>query len=699
VAVTTPEEGGVTATPRVIMHSRHNDAGVFLSATPEVTELLGYQPAELVGTSGYEYIHPGDLPEVAARHAQLLAAPGSVDVAYRVRHREGRYISVRSTSVVHTVPGGLEIHTVTVPSAARPPASGPADDFAAFSQGSSALVGVVDPDAARVTHANRALEEAVGAEPGTLSGASFFGLIDPEALPALVASLSRLLHSPRGTITVRCRLWRRGRVGEPPGPGVPATLIIHDLTHDPVVAGFLVVGHPLTPSSAAAPVALRAPKVAVIDRSTLHQILTERLTEPGAAAGLGLAILHLEELDSVVAALGARATEALHRKAARLLARVVALHPPHRITNLGVGRFAVLVEGLATLEEARAFGDLLRDSVAMPFDLAGEEVFVSTRVALALAQEGTSADGLLAAAQHVLARSEGGPRVVAFHATPGDLASANLRLRAELYRAVERDQLELRFQPLVELRSERVQGAEALVRWRHPERGLLPPGEFLHLAETSDFIRPLGRWVLEAALHRLAQWRSAGGRPDAFVAVNVSANQLLDARFPETVADALVISGQPAAALSLEITETAVLEPSTRVTSVLEQLVALGVRLAIDDFGTGQASLTYLKRIPADSIKIDSSFVNGLSNSGAEDTAIVAATIAMAHALGRTATAEGVETTQQLSALRELGCDHAQGYLFSPPVEAAEVEAMLRAGKLPPRRGAERPLGTGQAAR
>jgi EAL domain-containing protein (putative c-di-GMP-specific phosphodiesterase class I) len=242
-----------------------------------------------------------------------------------------------------------------------------------------------------------------------------------------------------------------------------------------------------------------------------------------------------------------------------------------------------------------------------------------------------------------------------------------------LHRALERRELRIHYQPVVELDGVTTVGVEALVRWDHPDQGLVSPYRFIPVAEESGLIIPIGAWVLEQACHQLRDWHHQGRTgPQGSVEVNVSARQIDDPRIVDTVERILDTTGLPAECLTLEITESALMEDASSALGILLALKELGVLLAIDDFGTGYSSLGYLQRFPLDILKIDQSFVETLGVDSRGDT-IVAAVINLAHALGLQVVAEGVETTQQLEILRSLGCDLAQGFLFSRPVPAAQI--------------------------
>jgi diguanylate cyclase len=255
-----------------------------------------------------------------------------------------------------------------------------------------------------------------------------------------------------------------------------------------------------------------------------------------------------------------------------------------------------------------------------------------------------------------------------------------LALLGGLRLALERDQLLLHYQPKADLQSGDVRGVEALVRWRHPEHGLLGPGEFIPLAERTGLIHPLTKAVLDTALEQAARWRRAGH--SLSVAVNVSTRCLLDPTFPDQVAGQLADREVPPQLLVLEITESAVMADPARALEVLRGLHAIGVALAIDDFGTGYSSMAYLKELPVDELKIDRSFVSQMAASS-RDAVIVRSTIDLGHNLGMRVVAEGVETRHAWEKLTALGCDTAQGYYLGRPMPAADLERKLRLGQPP----------------
>jgi EAL domain-containing protein (putative c-di-GMP-specific phosphodiesterase class I) len=310
---------------------------------------------------------------------------------------------------------------------------------------------------------------------------------------------------------------------------------------------------------------------------------------------------------------------------------------------------------------------------------------VTAAVGVALARPGhADVEELIAQAETAMreARRRGPGAHAIFGRDISDVDSAKGAAVSDLRRGLDAGELQLYYQLKVALDGDRIVGAEALLRWRHPDRGLVPPLEFIGIAEQSGLLEPIGKWVIGEACRAAAHWgRSFPERPALVVSVNISACQFRP-ELVNTVADALSASGIEPAALCLEITESLLMENLEGSAVILSELDALGIALSIDDFGTGFSSLARLKNFPLDELKIDKSFVDGLGNSH-QDSSIVDATITLAHALGLTTTAEGVETVRQNEILTELGCDKAQGYLIYRPETAEAMAETLRRSLTP----------------
>jgi len=316
--------------------------------------------------------------------------------------------------------------------------------------------------------------------------------------------------------------------------------------------------------------------------------------------------------------------------------------------------------------------------VEAPIVVAGQEVVVTASVGVRTTGEVTdTAEDLLRDADIAMyqAKSAGGQRALEFTAAMGDVFGYRVRLEADIHRAISRGEFEVYYQPMVDLERGRIMGAEALIRWNHPERGLVPPSDFIPLAEETGLIREIGSWVLREACAACVRWAELMPETEPLVSVNLSTRQLLDPQLVNVIADTLQTQGLAPAWLCMEVTETALLADSLAANSVLDGIHALGVQLALDDFGTGYSSVAHLKRFKLDHLKLDKAFIDNV-DSDPKDAAIVSGLIQLAHAVGLTAVAEGVETAGQLAALRRLGCDVAQGYLMSRPVPARDFQKL-----------------------
>ena len=358
-----------------------------------------------------------------------------------------------------------------------------------------------------------------------------------------------------------------------------------------------------------------------------------------------------------------------------------AVRPEDTVARLGGDEFVVICEGVASTSHARVLAERVAHLIAGGYQVTGSDIFTSASIGIALGQAGDTTEALLsdADAAMYLAKERGRGRVELFR--PHLRARAESRLAAEgaLRQAVEREEFVLSFQPVVDLEMGCVAGAEALIRWRTDQQVVVPPGEFIALAEETGLIVPMGAWVLGEACRQLRHWRDAFPRMPLTMSVNLSARQL-SADLLDTLTKTLAVCSLDPEALTLEITESVLMEDTDAALESLLGLKALGVRLAIDDFGVGYSSLSYLKRFPIDTLKVDRAFVSGLGADD-DDTAIVAGVLAMARGLRLDVVAEGVETAEQLEALRLLSCPFAQGFHFAQPLMAADFEGLLRQGR------------------
>ena len=398
----------------------------------------------------------------------------------------------------------------------------------------------------------------------------------------------------------------------------------------------------------------------------------ERLNHALAVArrhgrSIALLFLDLDRFKDVNDAFGHIAGDEVLKVIARRLNKTI--RGTDAVARLGGDEFIVLAEEITNLVDVNEFGLRLLEALSEPFVLRGQECRLGASIGVAMyPDDGEDAVALLKNADDAMYRAkESGGNSIAFVSEVGKRsASDRMVLGAGLRRALDENQLLLLYQPKVSIRTGAVTGVEALVRWKHPERGLILPGAFIPLAEDSGLIRQIARWVLHQACTQACQWRDDGPFPIR-VAVNLSARQFIDGGLVIEVAHALAQTGLPPDLLELEITESIMMEHPDRAAETLLEIKAMGVHVSIDDFGTGFSSLARLKKFPIESLKIDRSFISDVAVDP-DDAAIVSAVIAMAHNLRLNVVAEGVETVEQIRFLRERNCDEVQGYLVSRPI-------------------------------
>jgi diguanylate cyclase (GGDEF)-like protein len=347
--------------------------------------------------------------------------------------------------------------------------------------------------------------------------------------------------------------------------------------------------------------------------------------------------------------------------------------------RLGGDEFAVLLPGVTEAAEAMPIAEQILNSLREPFDLQGSETFIGSSIGIAVGRAGElTAPDLMVHADLAMyqAKKQGKDRCEVFEPAMQEAFQASIELEADLRRAVVRHEFELRYQPIVHLTTGEITGVEALIRWRHPQRGVVPPLDFIPLAEETGMIVPIGEWVLREAIRRVAAWNLRRPGNPLTVSVNISAVQLDQAALPQVVQSALEAGGLPADRLILELTESLLVDHRDSTLHRLEEIKALGVRLAIDDFGTGYSSLAYLRRFPVDIIKIDKSFVDDVVDEPTA-AALTHGIIQLGRALSLSTIAEGIEHADQLTSLAGGNCELGQGYYFAEPLTRSDLDDLL----------------------
>jgi diguanylate cyclase (GGDEF)-like protein/PAS domain S-box-containing protein len=392
-----------------------------------------------------------------------------------------------------------------------------------------------------------------------------------------------------------------------------------------------------------------------------------------AVAGEQFALLYIDidEFKGINDSLGHHVGDELLKAVAARIRNCI--KPADLIARLGGDEFAVIQTAAGDRDDVVEFVTRIHDAIRQPYQCLGHQLTTDASIGIALApQDGTDLDQLIKHADLAMygAKAEGRRTHRFFEPVMDARAKARLTMEQDLRQSMADGGFELHYQPLLDLASSEVTGCEALLRWRHPERGMVSPAEFIPLAEDIGLINELGDWVLQTACHEAAAWP-----PHIRLAVNVSPVQLKSPTLALRIMGALATSGLPPDRLEIEITEAVLIHDDETALAILHQLRAIGVRIALDDFGTGFSSLSYLKRFPFDKIKIDRCFVSDIEVDGSAD--IVRAVVNIAASRNMTTTAEGVETEQQKQLLKKLGCTQMQGYLFSKPKPAAEVRRLL----------------------
>ncbi len=418
------------------------------------------------------------------------------------------------------------------------------------------------------------------------------------------------------------------------------------------------------------------PLTGLCNRAELHNRLEQAVDHATRnSASLALHFIDLDRFKVINDTLGHPTGDALLQAVAKRLERC--LRASDTVARIGGDEFAVLQRDIADLERAAALASKMVGIMAEPFRVLGRDIHITPSIGISVFPlDSSRPDELVKNADMAmyLAKSEGRNNFQFFTAELNEQLRDRLALESDLHTALDKGEFVLHYQPQFNLRTRQLTGMEALIRWQHPTRGLVPPGRFISIAEESGLIHALSRWVLEQACTQNAVWQAAG-LPRRRIAVNISSANFMHSDLCQTITEVLGRSGLPAQFLELEVTETLLLQDE-HVEKAMPSLKKMGVALSIDDFGTGYSSLTYLRRLPVEKLKIDQSFVRGLPDNQ-DDAIIVRAIIDLGHALGNTVIAEGVETEGQLNYLRDHECDEGQGYLFGRPMPAATFETLL----------------------
>jgi len=546
-------------------------------------------------------------------------------------------------------------------------------------QNSSDAVLVIDP-ACTIHYASDVAERVFGITPADLLGTSIMDLVASQ-------DTSRLRNFPvRGGDTFEHDTPIIWLMRHPDGSPRFIESVGSNRTDDTAVGGIVINSRDVTD---------RREMELMLEHRAFHDTLTDlanralfenrvdhALTMIPRTEGMAAVLLvDLDDFKTVNDSLGHQAGDALLVEIAKRLRS--ALRTGDTAARLGGDEFAVLVESCDGIDEVESLARRIRELIGESIVIEDHELVVQSSIGIATsAREGSTATSMLRDADVAMyaAKGRGGAGWAVYEPSMNELASQRLGLITDLHRAIEKDELSLAYQPIVDLPTGRIAGMEALLRWHHPERGMVSPLVFIALAEETGQIREIGAWVLDTATRQMAAWvDEISGLDDIRLAVNVSIRQFEDAGFSTLVADTLRRHGLDGRHLTLEVTEHALARDQDAVRTQMAGLKSLGVTLAIDDFGTGYSSLAYLANLPIDVVKIDRGFVEGLRH-GHRDLRIAEMIVRIGESLQLTTVAEGVEDEAQQELLRELGCANAQGFYYSRPTSPDDMGVMLRSG-------------------
>ena len=649
----------------------------FRYLSPAVESVLGYRSEELHGRNVRELLHPDDRQRGREGLEWVLRHPATPYRAeLRLHHRDGswRYLEVRGTNQLDNPDLAgivLNVRDITERYLAQEALRRREETFRMLFHDHPLPMWVYDRETHRFLEVNEAAIQKYGYTREEFLGMTIFQIRSPAEADRLSADLAAERSDLQTSQDWKHQL-KDGREIE-----------VEILSHALGFAGrqaVLVVAHDITERKRLerqlTQQAFHDPLTGLANRTLFVERLEQALAR-SVRRGKPVAVLFLDldRFKLINDTFGHSRGDQLLVEVARRLAGCLRLEDT--AARLGGDEFTVLLEEVSSLEVPRQVAERIRQALEAPFYIEGQQVFVSVSVGIALGS-GTQhkAGELMRNADIAMyrAKNAGRSRVEVYEASMGAQAPEYLRLEADLRRALEREELRLFYQPQLDLRTAQVVGLEALLRWEHPERGLVSPAQFIPVAEETGLIVPIGRWVLETACREAKSWQEI---TPLRIAVNLSMRQFRHPRLVEEVAEVLDQTGLEPGLLELEITESVVMEDAEATVETLERLKRLGVALAVDDFGTGYSSLGYLKRFPVGVLKIDCSFVRDLVQTQ-RDQAIVGAVMGLARALGLKVVAEGVETSAQLERLRTLGCDLAQGYYFAKPMPSDAVTELLR---------------------
>ena len=550
--------------------------------------------------------------------------------------------------------------------------------FRALVQNSFDIITIHDSNGV-TKYESPAASRILGYAPGALIGKTPFETLHPKDVARARDAFEALLKGEISASPVMVRFRHAD------GSWIHLEALGNNLLDHPGIRGIVLTSRDITERKRAEATARYLANYDVLTGLPNRILMQDRLTRAIAHAHrnrLRVALMHidLDRFKVVNETLGRYVGDALLKQAAERIRRVT--RGADTVAREGGDEFTVVFPNVTSLQTLSATAKVMLHELARPFPGNGQELFVSASVGISLfPDDAGSADELIKHAEAAMSSAKhlGRNNFQLYNAGMNLEVQDRMQIEAGLRTAVQRDELSLLYQPKIDLATHRIFGAEALLRWKHPQLGMIAPSRFVPVAEAAGLVGQIGEWVLYAACRQIREWQDAGHSLQ--VAVNVSARQFQDYDVAELVMAIMRDTGALAQNLEIELTESAVMNDAEASIVTLERLAALGVQIAIDDFGTGYSSLSYLKRLPLDLLKIDQSFVRDIS-SDPDDAAIVRAIITLAGSLGIKVIAEGVENEAQLAFLNACGCEYAQGYLFGRPLTAPQLIKLATTGEI-----------------
>jgi len=651
--------------------------GRLVYASPATERILGLDIEPLIGTDVFDLLHPDDR-EQALGGFHLTAAGREADrIEVRLRHADGgwRVVEAVATNLLDDpAVEGIVISARDLTDRRRAEADlrEAQERFRSAFEHAPIGMALTSVDG-RLFRVNRALVQILGRGEAELLASSIHDLSHPDDREICRDAMDRLMAGD----TSSCQLEQRyvHHDGHPVWVAV-STSVVRDVTDEPLylVTQIEDIGERRASGEALAHQAVHDPLTGLPNRLYFVERLGRELTRAEQRhERIAVLFLDLDRFKVVNDSLGHSAGDRLLVAVADRLSTTMG--PNDVVARFGGDEFTILCQNVTSEETAELVAERLAEAIARPVALIEGEVFVTASVGIAISGSvNDTPETLLRNADTAMYRAKdlGRDRAELFDAREHHRAVDDLRTGNALHRAIERGEMRVHYQPMIKLDDGSLFGFEALIRWEHPERGLVPPMEFVPLAEETGLIVPLGVWALEQACRQAMIWYDAA--PDApllSMSVNLSPRQLAEPALPNEVARVLHESGIQPSALWLEITESTLMRDAESALSALGALRALGLHLAVDDFGSGYSSLAYLQRLPVEALKIDRSFTAGVGVRK-DSTAIVHAVVSLARALQLSTVAEGIETRDQFQQLRAMGCELGQGFLFGParPAEA-----------------------------